>query len=79
MKRYLNSFLITLILYSGVIFSLFVIFTDERIILKKEKLLQQTISLKHCDNARFCFSYFPQRTKPVSIFAEGRRIESPSF
>ena len=49
MKRYLNSFLITLVLYSGVIFALFAIFTDEKIVLKKEKPLEQTISLKHIE------------------------------
>ncbi len=49
MKRYLNSFLITLVLYSFVIFALFVVLADEKILLKKEKTLQQTISLQHIE------------------------------
>jgi len=49
MKRYINSFLITLVLYSGVIFALFTLFADEKILLKKEKPLHQTISLKHIE------------------------------
>jgi len=49
MTRYLNSFLITLVLYAGVFFALFVIFADDKIILKKEKPRAQTISLKHIE------------------------------
>ena len=49
MKRYFNSFLITLVLYSSVIFALFVVFADEKILLKKEKPLSQTISLQHIE------------------------------
>lgn len=49
MKRYLNSFLITLILYSSVVFAFFIIFSDKKIIMKKDKPAQQTISLKHIE------------------------------
>ena len=49
MKRYLNSFLITLVLYTGVIFALFTLFTNNKIIINKEKPLQKTISLKHIE------------------------------
>jgi len=49
MTRYLNSFLITFVLYAGVIFTFFTIFADDKILVKKEKPLQKTISLKHIE------------------------------
>lgn len=49
MIRYLNSFLITLVLYASVIWALFTIFTNKEITINKEKPLQKTISLKHIE------------------------------
>jgi len=48
MKRYLNSFLITLFLYFCVVMALFLIFADKKIIIKKDKP-SQIISLKHIE------------------------------
>lgn len=49
MKRYLNSFLITLILYASAVFTFITVFADNKIIVKKEKPSQQIISLKHIE------------------------------
>ena len=49
MTRYFNSFLITLVLYAGVIFAFFTLFADDKILIKKEKPLQKSISLKHIE------------------------------
>lgn len=49
MTRYLNSFLITLVLYAGVVFAFIIVFADDKVLIKKEIPLQQTISLKHIE------------------------------
>ena len=48
MKRYLNSFFLTLLLYVGIAFTLFMMFNDKNIIVKETKPLK-TISLKHIE------------------------------
>jgi protein TonB len=48
MKRYLNSFLITLVLYFCIVLALFSIFADEQIIVKKDKP-SHVISLNHIE------------------------------
>jgi len=49
MMRYLNSFLITFFIYTSVIIAFITIFADDKIIIKKEKNLPQTISLRHVE------------------------------
>ena len=48
MKRYLNSFFLTLVLYLGIAFALFMMFNDKNIIVKEKKEVK-AISLKHIE------------------------------